>query len=99
MDRFGVSDLSRNFILRSQNVELNRTLAQLTEEVVSGRSADTTLRTIAQFSFLTQIETQLITTQARTESLTEVAIYAEAQQTALTEKLEEVDELFETLAV
>ncbi|MEM7596254.1 MAG: flagellin [Pseudomonadota bacterium] len=99
MDGFGVSDLSRGYGLRALNSDLNLSLIRLSQEVVSGRSSDTTLRLNAQFSFLTQIETDLVQTQARISALTEVAITAEAQQTALDRVVSNADELFNTLVV
>ncbi|MEO0751014.1 MAG: flagellin [Pseudomonadota bacterium] len=99
MDGFGVSDLSRGYGLRAINLDLNRALVQLSEEVVTGRASDTTLRLNAQFSFLTQIETDLVQTQARAEALTEVAITAQAQQTALGRVVDNANDMFNTLAV
>lgn len=99
MSDFGISDLSRNYTLRGLNLDLNRSLAQLSEEVVTGRASDTTLRLNAQFSFLTQLETDLAKTQARSLALSEVAITAGAQQTALERVVETADDLFGTLAL
>ena len=99
MDGFGISDLSRNYALRAQNIDLNRSMVRLSEEIVSGRSSDTTLRLNAQFSFLTQIETDLVKTQARADALSEVAITAAAQQSSLERVLEASGSMFETLAL
>jgi len=99
MDGFGISDLSRNYALRAQNIDLNRSMVRLSEEIVSGRSSDTTLRLNAQFSFLTQIETDIVKTQARADALSEVAITAAAQQSSLERVLEASGSMFETLAL
>ena len=96
MDGFGISDLSRNYALGAQNIDLNRSMVRLSEEIVSGRSSDTTLRLNAQFSFLTQIETDLVKTQARADALSEVAITAAAQQSSLARVLEASGSMFET---
>lgn len=99
MTDFGISDLSRNYGMRALNLDLNKSLTQLTEEVVSGRASDTTLRLNAQFSFLTQIETDLVATQARRDALNEIAITAETQQSALGRMVEAADTFFGTLAL
>lgn len=99
MDGFGISDLSRSYSLRGQSAELHRSLLRLSEEIVSGRASDTTLRLNAQFSFLTQIETDLVQTQARVDSLSEVAVTAATQQSSLERVLESSDSMFETLAL
>lgn len=99
MSVFGISDLSRSFVLRGLNTDLSQSLLRLSEEVVSGRSSDTTLRLNGQFSFLTQIESDLIQTQARSTALSEVALLAEAQQTALGRLVDSADNIFGTLAL
>ncbi len=99
MDGFGVSDLSRNFNLRQVNIELNRSLTQLSSEIVTGRASDTTLRLNGHFSFLTQIETDLRKTENRSLVLNEIAVSFEAQQTALGYMSEAANELFDTLAI
>lgn len=99
MDGIGISDLSRSYTMRTLNADLNRALLRLSEEVVTGRAADTTLRLDAQFSFLAQIETDLVQSQARSVALTEVALIAGAQQTALGRLVDAAHDLFGTLAI
>ncbi|MEM6587633.1 MAG: flagellin [Pseudomonadota bacterium] len=99
MTGFGISDLSRSFVLRGLNTDLSQSLVRLSEEVVSGRSSDTTLRLNGQFSFLTQIESDLIQTEARSTALSEVALLAESQQNALGRLVDGADTVFGTLAL
>ncbi len=99
MNGIGISDLSRNFAMRELNTNLNVSLLRLSEEVVSGRSSDTTVRLNAQFSFLSQIESDLIQTEARSNALIEVALLADSQQTALGRLVDTADNIFGTLAV
>ncbi|MEL7255093.1 MAG: flagellin [Pseudomonadota bacterium] len=99
MSNFGISDLSRSFVMRGLNADLNQNLLRLSEEMVSGRASDTTLRLNAQFSFLTQIESDLVKTEARSFALTEVTLMAQSQQTALGRLVDTADNIFGTLAL
>ena len=55
-----IGDLARSYVLRTRNTDLRQSLTRLGQEVASGRTSDPVARLGGHFSYLSQIEHDLV---------------------------------------
>ena len=78
-----IGDLAQTFMLRRQNVELQKQNQRLLEELASGRAADTVRHLSGDFSHLAEIEHDLVVLESYRFSANDARTVATTMQTAL----------------
>lgn len=94
-----IGDLARNYVLRTRNTDLRQSLTRLGQEVASGRTSDPVARLGGHFSYLSQIEHDLVLASSYNTGAKEVQISATTMQTALARIGEVTDGLVGTLTL
>ena len=94
-----IGDLARSYVLRTRNTDLRQSLTRLGQEVASGRTSDPVARLGGHFSYLSQIEHDLVLASSYSTGAKEVQISATTMQTALARIGEVTDGLVGTLTL
>lgn len=89
MNVTSIGDLAYSLMLSTRSTSLKQTIAQLTEEVSSGRTSDVTERVGGDFSYLVDIDRNLSRIQGYNIATGEVAIFMDAAQQNLTRLADE----------
>lgn len=83
MALYSIGDLASTFILRRQNVQLNKELSRLTKEMASGVTADIPRHLKGNYTFLGDIERGLRVNAGFSTAAKEATTFTNAMQSAL----------------
>jgi flagellar hook-associated protein 3 FlgL len=83
MPLYSLGDMASQFMLRRQNVRMNTDLAQLTQELASGQTADISRHLNGNYSYLGDVERNLRVLQGYDTAVKEAALFTGAMQSAL----------------
>ncbi|MDU8929628.1 flagellin [Alisedimentitalea sp. MJ-SS2] len=83
MPLYSIGDLASSFLLRRQNVHLNSELGRLSQEMASGVAADIPRHLDGNYSYLGDLERDLLVNEGYTTAATEAALFISAMQTTL----------------
>lgn len=94
-----IGDLAHDMMLRRQNTQVKKTMTRLTEEMASGRAADTTEHLGGRFSHLSQIEHDMSLSAGYKTVAEEARVATMTMQHALNRVNERTTELVSTAAL
>ena len=78
-----IGDLAQSLVLRTRSSQLKQTIATLTEELSSGRTADVTTRLGGDISYLADIDRNLTRLSGFAVAASEATLFARASQTGM----------------
>ncbi len=83
MTFYSLGDMASHFALRRQNVRMNTALTQLSQEIVSGQTADIARHLKDNYSYLGDIERNLRVLEGYDSAAKEASVFTGAMQAAL----------------
>ncbi len=92
-----IGDMASSLMLRTRSMQLKQTMAQLTDELSSGRISDLNARVGGDYSYLSDIENGLKRLEGYSIASTEAGILASSMQSALERTQGIAEELSATL--
>ena len=83
MALYSLGDMASHFMLRRQNVRMNAELAQLSQELATGRTADIPRHLRGNYSYLGDVERSLRVLEGYETGAREAVLFTGAMQSAL----------------